>query len=305
MNRILIPCMAVMVLCAQLLAGTASGAEATKLVYAASLYADEKGVGLSRPDGTGCAGGNVLVVADTGNGRLLSYVYQQSIFRFTGEVKLPELTAPSKVQINSKGEILAFDEKQRRIVRVSREGALLGIVAPTGMPVNASAMTPRSFALDAGDRLYVLDIAADRIVVLDPSGAFVRAIAYPADHGFLSDVAVDSSGTVYAVDPVQARVFSAAPTAPALTPLSPPLREQVRFPSSIAVDEKDWLWVVDRNGGTLAVLDRSGSLQAKYLDHGWKDGQLRYPSQACITPPGTLFIADRENNRVQVFTVVR
>jgi len=166
-------------------------------------------------------------------------------------------------------------------------------------------MTPRSFAVDAGDRLYVLDIGADRIVVLEPSGAFVRAIAYPADHGFLSDVAVDASGTVFALDTVQARVFSAASNAPALTPLSPPLREHLRFPTSITVDEKGSLWVVDRNGGVLVLLDRSGNLQAKYLDHGWKDGQLRYPSQACVTAQGTLFIADRENNRVQVFTVVR
>jgi hypothetical protein len=43
----------------------------------------------------------------------------------------------------------------------------------------------------------------------------------------------------------------------------------------------------------------------KQLGMGWKEGWLRYPSQMCITAAGELFIADRENNRVQEFMVIK
>ncbi len=38
---------------------------------------------------------------------------------------------------------------------------------------------------------------------------------------------------------------------------------------------------------------------------GWKEGLLYYPSQLCINEKGEIFIADRNNNRIQIFTVVQ
>jgi sugar lactone lactonase YvrE len=301
MKRTLFKCLT---LFAVLAAAPAMAAETIKLMYAASLYADVKGSGLSRPDGAGCAKDNLLVVADTGNGRLLTYTYQQPLLTFAAEVKVPELTAPGKVQITSQGDILVMDEKQRRIARLGPDGSFRRYIDAAGLP-GASTVALRSFALDAQDLIYLLDIAADRIVVLDAAGTFIRAITVPRDHGSPADVTVDPAGNVFVVDPVQARVWIAAAGAPELAPLSPSLREQLRFPTSIVADASGTLWVVDRHGGTVAVVDRSGNVQSRHLDHGWKEGLLRYPSQACVTENGALFIADRENNRVQVFTVVR
>jgi hypothetical protein len=36
---------------------------------------------------------------------------------------------------------------------------------------------------------------------------------------------------------------------------------------------------------------------------GWKEGFLRYPSQMCITEEGSVFIADRGNNRIEAFSI--
>lgn len=301
MKRMLIHAMA---LCLFLAALPATGAEKVKLMYAASLYRDERGVGLSRPDGVGCTAGNLLVVADTGNGRLLTFTYQQALFTLAGEVKIPELTAPAKVQVSSQGDILVLDEKQRRIVRVGADGAFRGYVDPAGLP-SPSAVTARSFALDSRDQIYLLDIASDRVLVLDPAGTFLREIRFARGQGFLSDLTVDSAGTVFAVDTVRPRVVTAPTATTGFAPFSEALREQVRFPTSIAADGSDLLWLVDRNGGSLVTLNRNGMIQTRQLDSGWKEGLLRYPSQVCVSGQGVLFIADRENNRVQAFTVVR
>ena len=38
---------------------------------------------------------------------------------------------------------------------------------------------------------------------------------------------------------------------------------------------------------------------------GWKEGQLNHPSQLCVNDKDEVFIADRDNSRVQVFQLTR
>lgn len=301
MRRILMLCM---IVCTILVSGPIFGGETVKLRYAASLLVDERGGSLSRPMGAGCSDAN-LVVADTGNGQLLKYVYQQRMFKFEGQVKIPELSSPAKVQLSSKGEIFTFDEKQLRVVRISPDGTFAGFVKPSGLPA-PETWVPRSFALDADDNIYILDIGAERVLVLDRSGAFMRVIKYPQEYGFFSDIAVNAEGIVFAIDTVQARLYSAARNAEVLSPLSEPLSQyQVKFPTTVAVDKSGLLFIMDQNNGAVVFLNQAGAMQGKDLSMGWKEGLLRYPSQACVSGQGDVFIADRENNRIQVFSILK
>src|SRR3989339_748482 len=52
------------------------GAETVKLRYLQSVYVDEKGVGMKGPEGIACNNKSLLIVADTGNNRLLQYTFQ-------------------------------------------------------------------------------------------------------------------------------------------------------------------------------------------------------------------------------------
>jgi len=38
---------------------------------------------------------------------------------------------------------------------------------------------------------------------------------------------------------------------------------------------------------------------------GWNEGLLYFPSQMCINDNGEVFIADRDNSRVQIFSLVK
>jgi hypothetical protein len=53
------------------------------------------------------------------------------------------------------------------------------------------------------------------------------------------------------------------------------------------------------------VLGADGAFQGRQLAIGWGDGYLYYPAQLCINGAGTAFIADRSNNRVQIFDTSR
>lgn len=281
---------------------SAFGAETVKIRYAATISVDAKGNGIKLPDGVGCSEKFPLIIADTGNGRLLKYTYEDGKVRGGDEIKVDQLTYPVRVEINSKGDILALDGKQRRIVQLSPEGAFKGYVDPVGV---SSALVPKSFRLDSADNVYILDIFSNRVIVTDAAGKFIRQIDFPEKYGFMSDVAVDIKGTVLLVDSVNAMVFSAAKDAKVFSPLSRSLEENLNFPVSLAVDSRGIIYLSDQNGSGVVILGPDGTFQGRPLVFGWKDGLVRYPSQICVSEKGGLFVADRENSRLQIFNLIR
>jgi hypothetical protein len=127
---------------------------------------------------------------------------------------------------------------------------------------------------------------------------------FPKEYGFFSDLAVDSMGNIFLADSVGRKVFHASKDSTSIAPLTENLREDVNFPVSIAVDNRGSLLMVDQNGGGVIILGNDGSFRGRQLNVGWKEGLLRYPSQICVDNKGIVFIADRENNRIQMYMIV-
>ncbi len=274
--------------------------EAGRIQYVLSVYLDDKGGGLQQPEGIACNDKSLLVVADTGNGRLLRFTVEDKNVKAGGEIKIPQLSNPLCVQINSRGEIFALDGKQRRIARLDPEGKFREFLTAEGSPP-PSTFIPRSFKIDRSDMIYILDIFSARVLVLDPQGKFVRQIAFPPEYGFFSDLAVDAKGAVFLVDSVGSRVFAAAPNAGNFTPLTGVLKDSLNFPVGLAMDRRGTLYLSDQNGAAVGVLAKDGSFLGKQLSRGWNEGLLNFPAQLCINEKDELFIADRGNNRVQMF----
>jgi hypothetical protein len=108
-----------LILCLLFLPIQSHSAEALKLRYVQSVYFDEKGAGMKQPEGVACDDKSLLIVGDTGNERLLRYSYQDRNLKGGTEIKVPELSNPIRLQINSKGEIFALDGERRRVVRLT------------------------------------------------------------------------------------------------------------------------------------------------------------------------------------------
>lgn len=266
-----------------------------------AIYTDVADVALRSPEGVACDDRGALVVADTGNARLLVFRWKDGALEGGTQVKLAQLTYPVRVQIDSKGFVLALDRRTRRIVRVDAKGAFAGAVDPKG----ASLVMPVAFKLDEADRLYVLDVAAARVVVLSPEGNLLRELPLPKGATGVTDVAVDSGGRVYVVDAVTATVFSAEEGAKEFRPLSGSLKEMISFPAYLAPDNRGKLYVVDQNGHAVVRLGVDGTFQGRELVTGQVAGAVYYPAQVCLNSEGDVFLADRANHRVQVFTLPR
>ncbi len=287
-----------------LVATNVLAAEAVKVKYVATAYVDAANKALHFPDGITCDDTSFFVVGDTGNGRLVKYTFANSAVTGGEEIKVPELAAPIRLHLNSKGEILALDGKQLRIARIGKDGVFKGYLTPSQL-TSPETFIARSFAVDGSDNVYVLDIFGNRVFVTDPAGSVIRQIKLPNTTGVFSDIAVDQRGTIFVIDSVNVVIHGAARDATAFSPLGVSFKEYMTLPTSIVSDSVGNIYVSDQDGSGIAVVGQDGSFLSRQLGYGWKDGQLRYPSQLCINKKGELFVADRNNDRVQIFTVLK
>jgi hypothetical protein len=278
-------------------------AEAIRLRPMSPIYVDQEGAGIRQPEGVGCGGKSILLVADSGNGRILQYIVAANSLTPSASIVLSQVPYPIRVQADSKGDIFALDGRLRKIARISPSGEFQGYVEMGG--ATGGTVVPRSFRIGKDDNIYLLDIHSARVLVLDRAGKVQRQISFPEQYGFFSDLDVDSGGKIFLIDSVGKRVFFAPKGADAFSAAPESLEEHAGFPTSLAVDEKGYIYVIDQHGGSIVILGPDGSFLGKRLSMGWKDGFLRYPSQACIDENGNLFIANRGNNRIEVLSTAR
>jgi sugar lactone lactonase YvrE len=174
----------------------------------------------------------------------------------------------------------------------------VGIPAPEPFSV-------MNFCLGPDDHIYLLDTLSRRVIELNSEGSYQRHIAFPPRSGSFTDLAVDSKGNLFIVDCVNARIYQATKDTPAFTPLGEDLKKYVRFPISITVDKQGIIYLTDHNDASVLMLSQNGSFLGQQLSLGWNEGLLYYPTQIVVNESGDVFIADRGNNRIQIFTVVK
>ena len=274
---------------------------AAKIKHRGSVYIDSAGLPLSHPEGVAC-GDDYFIVADTENSRIVRYSISAQGLTPEAVFPLPK-TSPLIAQVSSKGDIYFLDGKTRSIVKMGQDGKVVGKVEGKGLP-GSKTFIPRSFKLDKEDNIFLLDIFSERMLVLDSAGKYIRHLPFPEGYGFLSDLAVNPQGAIYLLDSVAGAIYVANPGEESFVQLSSDLKEQMNFPTSLAIDSKGILYLSDQYGSGLALVGRDGSFMGRRFGLGWEDGQLYYPAQLCINDQNTLIIADRNNNRVQVFNIL-
>jgi phage tail-like protein len=121
---------------------------------------------LSQPRGVAFSPEGDLVVADTGNGRILIYTWSQLVTRHI--ITLPG-GEPWDLAYDSRGRLYVADVAGRRIHRFDRlwrvDGAYVGGAG--------ELIRTRHLALDDDDQLFVLDEGLRRVVALDDKGVLI------------------------------------------------------------------------------------------------------------------------------------
>jgi DNA-binding beta-propeller fold protein YncE len=275
----------------------ARGAGRIRLRVLPPLYTDAKGAPLFRPEAVAFGAGGTLAVAEPERGAILIYKATPEGPMAVSDLAVAEAPYPIRLRVTSKGELLVLDGRSKKIVRVSAAGEAQGSIETGKSP------GIRALAIDARDNLYVLDVAGPRILTFDPAGAPTGELQLPADAGFFSDVAVDGHGNLFLLDSVARQVYVLRAGSTEAVKLGGPLTEDLDFATSLTVIGSGHLFLLDEHGGGIVILGPDGSFQGRQSAMGWREGFLRSPSDIAFDGNLTLYVADRENNRVQVFSI--
>ena len=160
------------------------------------------------------------------------------------------------------------------------------------------------------DRIYVFNRGEHPVIVFDPEGTVVSTWGegvftrpHTMTHG--------PDGSFYCIDSGAHCVYVFSPEGEHVMTIGTPGQPAPRLsglpfnqPTDLAVDpESGVLYVTDGYGnGRVHVFSAGGALLDSWGACGVEAGQFNIPHNVAVGPDGHLYIVDRENHRVQVFT---
>ena len=187
------------------------------------------------------------------------------------------------------------------------------VTLPAGVTMNATAAA----AFDRAGHLIVLTRSMEAFYEFDANGAFVRSFGgnmFTRAHG----IKVDAQGNIWATDVGAHLVHKVDRTGKILLTLGTKGEagewneaagsRKLNQPTDIAVAANGDVFVSQGHtpgaNGDARVLkfDKDGKYLAQWGGKGNEPGRFQVAHGLAIDPQGNLWVADRENQRIQVFT---
>jgi DNA-binding beta-propeller fold protein YncE len=161
-------------------------------------------------------------------------------------------------------------------------------------------------AIDSGGDVYVFHRGEQPILVFEPSGRFVRAFGkglFKSAHGLRID-ADDHLWTTDNADHVVIELNREGKVLLTLGERGVAGEDQRHFnkPTDVAFGKDGDPFVSDGYGNSRVVkFDKTGKYLMAWGKKGKGDGEFNLPHAVRIDSKGLLYVADRENDRIQVF----
>ncbi len=159
---------------------------------------------------------------------------------------------------------------------------------------------PRGLGIAANGAVFVTDFN-HRLQGFSATGAFqtARGSAGTGEGAFWDalDVAVSGSGDIYVADTGNNRIQRFGPD------LSFRSSFIVHNPAQLAFAADSTLYVAQPNAHVIVRFDAvTGALLGGFGSYGAGNGQFAYPRGVAVAPNGTIYVADKENHRIQYFS---
>lgn len=180
---------------------------------------------------------------------------------------------------------------------------------------NSEHGRPTGLSIDRDGRLMVADTHYYQILFYTPEGELLPKLTIggtygggPGEFGFVTDVAQDSQGNFYISEYGEFdRIQKFSPDRKFVCQWGRHGSAPGEFlrPQSIAVDERDQLWVADACNHRLQVFDLQTdppTLVKVWGKEGEAVGQMHYPYGLLLGPDETLYVAEYGSHRIQKFT---
>jgi DNA-binding beta-propeller fold protein YncE len=162
---------------------------------------------------------------------------------------------------------------------------------------------------DRLDNVWVFNRGVHPVMQFDPEGKFLQAwpdIKIMSSHG----IRVDDDGNVWLVDVKGHVVIKATPKGRVLMVLgnrqgvagNNESRDSFNEPTSVAFDKQGNIYVSDGYVNARVIkFNRNGEYLCHWGKKGTGDGEFNLVHDLCFDEEERLYVADRNNNRIQIF----
>ncbi|KPA09816.1 NHL repeat containing protein, partial [Candidatus Magnetomorum sp. HK-1] len=224
-----------------------------------------------------------------------------------------EFNKPVDVAVNSYGVIYVVDQLNHRVQRFSSTGEYYGEVG-TGVSGNSNGQfdNPTSIAIVSNDmdgRYYVADSGNHRIQIFSMMGYESSFTLDNQDSGRkLYQIALDSNGKLYVAYAgsncgVQVYDNSGTFLYNIGTDASPAgVIGYLKYAKGVTIDNDDNIYISETNDGSIHKFSNDGTPIFRLGGSGVAPGDLSGPAAVDIDSNGNIFILEKYNARISVFT---
>lgn len=266
----------------------------------AGLFGEDAAQSMTSPMGVCTDAGSRVFVADS-NGRTV-HVFDLDSRRYARWEPPEEFGLPVALAWDGAGSrLLVSDSVAACVYAFDASGAMTA-------KLGAGALKrPAGIASDTGGRVFVADVGAHQIILLDSAGAEITRLGERGtDLGtfnYPTNLALDRQGRLYVSDTLNFRVQVFGPD---LKPIRQIGRQgdlpgYFAQPKGVAVDPDGHVYVVDAQFEAVQLFTPEGQLLLSVGREGRGPGEFWLPAGIHIDAKGRVWIADSYNQRVQVF----
>ena len=171
------------------------------------------------------------------------------------------------------------------------------------IPDNLEMGAPSSVGWTSMNRILVFNRGPNPLMEFEPDGTFVRSWGqgqYDRPHG----MRIDSEGHIWTTDVNADTVRKMNPEGDVLLTINPDDTPLMNEPTDLAIGLEGEIFVLVGHGqGEPHVLkfDREGELLRSWGEQGTGPSQFDTPHSVVIDTEGMVYVADRQNRRIQIF----
>jgi DNA-binding beta-propeller fold protein YncE len=281
--------------------------EARLPTYKTSMYGVNKPLGVAvSPDGT-------RIYATQSGTTPTTLVFDRDGAK-VGELKPPATPAtyhvPVYLAVNPvNGDVYVGDRAAGQVYVYDGSGTYLRTLQPKG---DDKTISPLGLAVAGDGTVYVADVlspkpAEHRILVLASDGT-VRAVLGKGELNYPNAIVAGSHGEIYVSDSNNGRVVVIDSDGTVTTLVARGVGDgDLGLPRGLSIDDQGRLFVVDTTDHmvrlfmTTATPTEHPSYVGSFGDEGHEDGKFTFPNGLATDSRGRVYVADRENSRIEVW----
>jgi len=204
-------------------------------------------------------------------------------------------------------DVYVTDRATNSLYQYDSSGNYLRTVIPRGV----TKWGPLGVAFDSSGLLYVSDVSGKLHVIyqMKTDGEVIRKLGSQDKLSFVNGLVAQPNGSLAASDSNNGRVliYGGSPSAQGALARGN-ADAPMGLPRGLAVDDRQRLYVVDTVNQMVRVyVPASDATQPpvyafSFGEEGTIDGAFEYPNGIAVTSRDQIFVTDRANNRVQVWS---